>query len=191
METTELTNYLKFIAEIEGLKSTERTAWASSGRKESTAEHSWRLAVFAVILSQEYPKLDQSRVLTMCLIHDLGELYEGDVAAISNPDQKLKFTTEYQAIIKALRYLPEQQRNYLTEIWLEYNDNKTPEAQLVKALDKAETIIQHNQGLNPKDFNYEFNLSYGKEYFETDPLLKQLRLLLDDMTNLKINEYKR
>ena len=188
MEKTELINYLRFIEEIEKLKSVERTAWSSNGRKESTAEHSWRLAMFAMVLCREYPKLNQSRVLAMCLIHDLGELYEGDVAAITKPDKKQKFDDEYQAIIKAVRYLPEQQRNDLIEIWQEYNDVKTPEAQLVKALDKAETIIQHNQGLNPTDFDYEFNLSYGKEYFEVDPILEQMRLLLDDMTKSRIDK---
>lgn len=61
-------------------------------------------------------------------------------------------------------------------------DGTTPEAKFVKALDKAETIIQHNQGDNPEIFDYAFNLEYGKSYFEEDALLSALRKELDDNT---------
>ena len=63
---------------------------------------------------------------------------------------------------------------------------ETPEARLVKALDKAETILQHNQGANPPEFDYAFNLEYGKKYFEYDPLLRNLRVLLDEQTREKV-----
>lgn len=74
----------------------------------------------------------------------------------------------------------------MMDIWIKYNDNSTPEAKLVKALDKAETIIQHNQGNNPSDFNYQFNLKYGKEYFESDDRLKLLRSLIDEKTRQRM-----
>ena len=64
----------------------------------------------------------------------------------------------------------------LLALWREYNANATPEARLVKALDKAETIIQHNQGRNPEDFDYRFNLGYGKEYFEGSGFLRDCLL---------------
>ena len=69
-----LDQYLNFIKETELLKNVLRTAWGSTGRQESTAEHSWRLALFAALLLGDYPELDGKRVLFMCLIHDLGEL---------------------------------------------------------------------------------------------------------------------
>ena len=56
----------------------------------------------------------------------------------------------------------------------------------VVALDKAETIIQHNQGANPADFDYAFNLTYGSGYFRDDDLLRDLRRLLDDETRRHI-----
>ena len=59
---------------------------------------------------------------------------------------------------------------------------------LEKALDKAETILQHNQGKNPPDFDYGFNLEYGKPYFSFHPLLKELRSLLDAQTAARIRE---
>lgn len=58
-----LEKYLRFIREVERLKSVERTAWTTSGRRESTAEHSWRLALLAMVLCGEYPRLDRLRVL--------------------------------------------------------------------------------------------------------------------------------
>ena len=51
------------------------------------------------------------------------------------------------------------------DLWKEYNEAVSKEARLVKALDKAETIMQHNQGCNPAGFDYDFNLEYGQEYF--------------------------
>ena len=75
----------------------------------------------------------------------------------------------------------------LLALWREYNANATPEARLVKALDKAETIIQHNQGRNPEDFDYRFNLGYGKEYFEGSGFLRELRTLLDEETAAKLH----
>ncbi|MEG2867199.1 MAG: HD domain-containing protein, partial [Terrisporobacter sp.] len=68
------------------------------------------------------------------------------------------------------------------DLWTEYNECSTKEAKLVKAMDKLETIVQHNQGDNPKDFNYEFNLSYGKQYFEDDDILKFMRNIIDEDT---------
>ena len=67
----------------------------------------------------------------------------------------------------------------MQKLWEEYEACRTPEARLVKALDKAETILQHNQGMNPPDFDYAFNLSYGAEYFRSDKVLQRLRSLLD------------
>lgn len=72
-----LERYLRFIREAERLKDVLRTAHTSTGRHESTAEHSWRLALLAAVLTGERPRLDMQRVLLMCLVHDLGEAYDG------------------------------------------------------------------------------------------------------------------
>ena len=85
-----------------------------------------------------------------------------------------------------LSRLPEEQAAELLALWQEYNACDTPESRLVKALDKTETILQHNQGKNPPGFDYAFNLDYGKRYFDDHPLLRQLRELLDGETALHI-----
>lgn len=174
-----------FIEEAERLKTVTRTAKTSEGKTESTAEHSWRLALLACVVADEYSNLNMERVLTMCLIHDIGEIYEGDIPAIRQVDKVQKYEIELRAAKKIFSLLPEEKRNCLMEIWKEYNDCKTPEARLVKALDKAETILQHNQGKNPDDFDYGFNLYYGQEFFN-DPNLKELRTYLDERTRDKI-----
>ena len=83
-------NLLCFLQEAEGLKSVERTAWTSSGRRESTAEHSWRLALLAWALLDRYPRLDHAKVLALCLVHDLGERDCGDRSASDLPDPAAK-----------------------------------------------------------------------------------------------------
>jgi putative hydrolases of HD superfamily len=84
--------------------------------------------------------------------------------------------------------LPDSQAKRMMELWEEYNSNETPEAKLIKALDKAETILQHNRGDNPEEFYYRFNLEYGKEYFKDDEMLVQLRAILDEMTIQRMSE---
>lgn len=178
----QLESYLNFIKTIEGIKSVTRTAWTESGRHESTAEHSWRLAMLALVLKDEFPELDSYKVLTMCLIHDVGELYTGDIPAIENPCAEDKESREHEDVSNIFGTLPEKAGTKLLELWEEYSEAATPEARLVKALDKAETILQHNQGKNPPDFDYGFNLSYGKKYFEDDSRLNVLREVLDKET---------
>ena len=176
---------ITFIQETEGLKSVLREAWTAAGRPESTAEHSWRLALLAGLLAPSFD-VNTEKVLMMCLIHDLGERYMGDISATKNTDEYAKHAAEEQDIKKLLSLLPQKQAQSLLALWKEYNANETPEAQLVKALDKAETILQHNQGKNPPDFDYAFNLEYGKSYFQHHPLLQELRQMLDAETRTHI-----
>lgn len=185
-----IARYISFIQEAEKLKSILRTAWSSSGREESTAEHSWRLALLAGMVLKEYPQLDGQKVLMMCLIHDMGEIYDGDISAALLPDAGEKFQMEFDAVQQVFGLLPEEQRDEMMALWQEYNDDSSPEAHLVKALDKAETIIQHNQGLNPPGFDYDFNLEYGAAYFKNDPFLQKMRGILDEDTSKRWQEEK-
>jgi putative hydrolase of HD superfamily len=71
----------------------------------------------------------------------------------------------------------------IIELWDEYEAASSPEAKLAKGLDKLETILQHTQGKNPADFDYAFNLAYGREYTATDPVMAALRERLDEETS--------
>lgn len=174
-----LEKQLAFIKEAEGLKSVTREAWTADGRRESTAEHSWRLALFAGLLAGDLG-VDVLKALMMCLVHDLGERYMGDIPAVFQKNREDKHREEERDVKRLFALLPEDQGEVLLALWHEYNACSTPEAKLVKALDKAETITQHSQGKNPPDFDYEFNLEYGKGYFEHGEVLGRLRELVDE-----------
>lgn len=185
MEKT--TRYLRFVREAGRLKDTLRSAHTAAGRRESTAEHSWRLALLALTLGAERPDLDPRRTLEICLVHDLGELYDGDIPAVERPDPAQKSVSERRAVERLTALLPPDAADRIRSLWEEYEAGATPEARWVKALDKAETIIQHNQGANPADFDYRFNLTYGSALFRDDELLRDLRRLLDDQTRAHLD----
>ena len=75
----EYRQYIDFLHKIEKLKCHTRHSWNSEGKRESVAEHSWRLSVMALLCADEYPELDMVKVLKMCLIHDFGEAVTGDI----------------------------------------------------------------------------------------------------------------
>ncbi len=140
---------IEFIKEIEGLKSVTRTAWTKTGRRESTAEHSWRLAMLLMLLEEEFDYIDINKAIKMSLVHDLGELYDGDISAVLQTDDNIKLDIEERAMKRMLTTLPESISKNIYDLWCEYNSCSTKEAKLVKAMDKLETIVQHNQGNNP------------------------------------------
>ena len=81
MHPHEVEGILTFLRAAEGLKTVTRTGWTSTGQRESVAEHSWRLALMAMLLYGRRPDIDLARLLKICLIHDLGEAISGDVPA--------------------------------------------------------------------------------------------------------------
>ncbi|MET3290221.1 UNVERIFIED_CONTAM: putative hydrolase of HD superfamily [Brevibacillus sp. OAP136] len=179
---------LSFVKELERLKDQQRTAWTGMARRESIADHSWRLTMFALILEDYFPDVDCDKVLRMCLIHDLGECYDGDVSATIPVDKAEKERKEEAAITTLSQPLASRTRQKLLALWHEYNAAETKEAKLAKALDKMETILQHNQGKNPGDFDYVFNLDYGRAAAQFDPLLASLRELIDQETMARARE---
>jgi len=174
-----LAGRLAFLREAERLKSVLRSGFTSSGRAESTAEHSWRLTLMALVFADELPGLDLARVLKLCVVHDLGEAIHGDIPAIhqhAHPDKAAQERADLQTLT---RDLDAALRADIIALWDEYEAAATPEAKAVKAFDKLETILQHNQGANPPDFDYAFNLAYGRQHTATAPLFAALRDMLD------------
>lgn len=180
-----------FADELELLKSIERTAWSSCGRRESTAEHSWRVALLAGLFAMEQGDLDLNKVLLMSLVHDLGEIYEGDLCAAAMPDQEKKEETERRAMQKLLLLSPPELGKAIQQIWEEYEKAQTKEARFVKAMDKGETILQHCRGMNPPDFDYAFNLEYGREYFGDSETLRVFREIIDEKTRSAMEKQKK
>ena len=184
-------NVLKFLHDLELLKSVTRHSWTSSGRQESVPEHSWRMALMAIVLEEEFPKLDMRKVIEMCLIHDLGEVYDGDVPAFVKGAEHT--INEAQAVSRIVQPLSERLRQKIINLWQEYDSAQTQEAKLVKALDKMEVIIQHNEAdiatWIPEE--YDFQLTYGKKFTDYHPFMKKFREMVDKVTTEKIAREKK
>ncbi|KKP72751.1 MAG: Hydrolase (HAD superfamily) [Candidatus Moranbacteria bacterium GW2011_GWE2_35_164] len=136
-----------FLEVAEKLKSTLRYNKTTSGRQESTAEHSWRLALMIFMLADELKlEIDVSRAVKIALVHDLAEALTGDIDAILIAEGKIskeeKEIQEARAVEKIQQTLPALVGKEITALQNEYNENKTREAKFVKALDKIETLTQ-------------------------------------------------
>lgn len=177
-----------FLQEAEKLKSVLRSAHTSTGRTESTAEHTWRLCLMAMTFGDALAGMDMLKILKMCIIHDLGEAIHGDIPAIEKGRHPDKSEQEKADLLHLTRSLDAQHRDAILALWQEYEDAASPEARAVKALDKLETILQHNQGINPPGFDYGFNLTYGQQHTSAHPLFAQMRSILDEGTRRKMTE---
>lgn len=186
MQIERLEQIHKFLQAAEQLKNTIRSSLTSSGRKESTAEHTWRLCLLAMCLEKELSHIDLLKLLKLCIIHDLGEVISGDIPATQQDPLVDKSIQERKDFIWLCQVLPEDMQKDMLTLWDEYDQVASKEAQLAKGLDKLETIMQHNIGKNPPDFDYAFNLNYGKKATDTDPLLRFLRAFEDDQTRQNI-----
>ncbi|WP_332843232.1 HD domain-containing protein [Paraclostridium sp. AKS73] len=82
--------FLEILTVAEKLKCNTRHSWTSSGRHESVAEHSWRIALMALLMRDEFPSIDMDKVIRMCLIHDLGEAFTGDIPAFDKKEEDSK-----------------------------------------------------------------------------------------------------
>ncbi len=187
MDIDHIKGRLAFLQEAEKLKSVVRSAHTSTGRPESTAEHSWRLCLMAMVFEDGLAGLDVLKVLKMCVLHDLGEALHGDIPAVEKHQHPDKSAQEKADLLHLTRTLDEPQRAGILALWQEYEDAASPEAKVVKALDKLETILQHSQGQNPPDFDYGFNLTYGQQHTNSTPLFALIRRLVDEKTRERIH----
>lgn len=178
----ELVGRITFIQEAERLKNVLRSAHTSVGRKESTAEHTWRLCLMALTFADMLGTVDIAKVLKLCIVHDLGEAINGDIPAVDQVGCSDKSDREKQDLQEISRTLPQPLQDEILSLWEDYEHAQSREARIVKAMDKLETIIQHNQGANPPGFNYEFNLDYGRKHTESEPLFAEIRAIVDEDT---------
>ena len=179
---------LEILHVTERLKCNTRHCDTSTGRRESVAEHSWRLCLFAMLLEQEpeFRSLDTDRVLRMCLIHDLGEAFTGDIPAFSKSAQD---EGREQALYEDwIAQFPPANRAQFQALLAEMTALATPEAKLYKALDKLEAVIQHNEASLDSWLPLEYDLqrTYGQEAVEFSPYLRALKAEIDRWTEKKI-----
>ena len=177
---------LEFLAMAEKLKCNTRHSYTSSGRHESVAEHSFRLALMAYMVSDEVPEIDTDKVIRMCLIHDLGEAITGDIPSFEKTDSDE--AAEDSAVSGFVNQLPEYWKKQLGEMYSEMNELKIPEAKLYKALDKLEAVIQHNEAdiSTWLPLEYELQLTYGTEECSFNEYINSLRDEVRSVSEKKI-----
>jgi putative hydrolase of HD superfamily len=188
MQIEELDGILSFLRSAERLKTVTRSGWTSTGQAESVAEHTWRLCLMAMLLYGRDPEIDLARLLKMCLIHDLGEAIGGDIPAPVQSQSVKKADQERADLLELIEPLSPALQGEILELWDDYEAVSSREATLAKGLDKLETILQHTQGRNPANFDYAFNLAYGRRYTAVDPVLAALRMRLDEETARRARE---
>ncbi len=181
---------IEFMGIMEKLKCNTRHSWTSTGRRESVAEHSWRLAVLSLLVRDRFPNIDMYKVLLMCLIHDWGEAVTGDVPSFEKSGEHEE--SERHAIDELLCMLPEKLKNELSELFEQMQEMKTKEAQLWRALDMMEAVFQHNEADVSTWIEIErtLNLIYGNEEIYKFPQLCSLRDMLREDSLKKLDEEK-
>ncbi|EDX76241.1 hypothetical protein MC7420_5675 [Coleofasciculus chthonoplastes PCC 7420] len=142
-----LNQQIQFIIEIDKLKGILRqTRLTDDSRQENSAEHSWHLALMAIILA-EYapPQVDLGRAITMVLLHDLVEIDAGDTFCYDVQGNQDKAVREEKAATRIFGMLPEDQGQSLREIWDEFEAVTTPTARFAVALDRLQPLLLNQQ----------------------------------------------
>ena len=128
MDIQSIKGRIAFLQEAKRLKSVLRSAHTSTGRAESTAEHTWRLCLMAMAFESELSGLDMLKILKMCIVHDLGEAIHGDIPAIEKSQHPDKSAQEMADLLHLTRSLGEVDRSSILALWQEYEDAASPEA---------------------------------------------------------------
>ena len=166
---------IDFLGLVKTMKTNVRHNWTEGERRESVADHSWRLALMPMLIEKEFPQVDINKVIRMCLIHDLGEAVTGDIPCFQKTSSDE--LTEKTAITSLLMNLPDDIRADFSALYAEMEELNTPEARLYKALDKMEAVISHNEAeiSTWEDHEYTLQLTYGEDNVAWNDWLKELK----------------
>ena len=182
--------YREILHVAEKLKDTPRHCTTTKGKPESVAEHSWRVSLMALFLRREFPDVDIDKVVSMCLIHDLGECFTGDIPTFVKTDSDRQ--VEDSLLDQWIASLPAELSSDLRDLYREMDEQKTKEAKIYKALDKLEALIQHNESpiSTWSENEYELNKTYAFNTVEFSEWLTDLRkeILQDTLDKIERGE---
>lgn len=136
---------LRFVKEIDQYKNVFRMVYLDGGKRlENDAEHSWHLAMMAWVFAPHYEQpIDLEKALKMALIHDLPEIYAGDVPAFDVKERLGKDERERRAMERLLLFLPDELSGEMSRLWDEYEAGESAEARFIQAIDKTHPVIQN------------------------------------------------
>jgi len=167
MDTNDLLKQVAFIKEIDKLKYIQRrTRLFQSDRHENDAEHSWHLAMMALVLADHSDKpVDVLKVVQMVLIHDLVEIDAGDTFIYDTSKNHTNTEEERVAAKRIFGLLPEKQAQEFIAIWEEFEEGNTHEAKFARAMDRFEPLLQNisNNGGTWAEYNVEYHTVYNKK----------------------------
>ena len=139
---TRLEQQIQFIKEIDKVKNIYRQTYLADGqRKENDAEHSWHIALMAVLLKEYVPDADAARVMTMVLIHDLVEIDAGDTYAYDSAGAETKRAREEAAAERIFGLLPKDQGSMFRDLWEEFEEYQTADAKYAHLLDNFQPLL--------------------------------------------------
>ena len=152
-----------------------RHCYTSAGRRESVGEHCWRLSLLAYFVTDEFEGIDTEKLLKMCIIHDLGEIFTGDIPVFNKT--KSNEETEENLLFRWLETLDEPFRTEMLCLYKEMDELKTTESRVYKALDGIEALIQHNESdiKTWLESEYGLQLTYADDKTAFSEYLKELR----------------
>lgn len=168
------------------LKDTTRHCYTPGGRHESVAEHSWRITLMAYWISDEFSEANLEKLLKMCLIHDLGEAFTGDIPSFEKTE--VNEEREAELLFKWTKSLPEPFATEMMELYREMEERKTLEARIYKALDNMEALISHNESDIQTWFplEYDLQMTYGNDKVAFSEYLTELRDMIREDSREKI-----
>ncbi|MBQ6835343.1 MAG: HD domain-containing protein [Lachnospiraceae bacterium] len=179
---------LEIMDVAERLKDATRHCYTKNGRHESVAEHSWMMTLLAFFVRDQFPEADMYKVIRMCLIHDLGEAFTGDIPSFNKTDADEK--KEEELLYDWVKSLPEPYAQEMQELYQEMAERKTLEAKIYKAMDGLEAVIQHNiSDLStwiPRE--YDLNMTYADDKVAFSEYLTKLREEIREDTKKKIEK---
>ncbi len=182
--------YLEILKRAGMLKIQPRHNWTEGERRESVADHTFRMALMAMLLEgvEEFRDVDISRVIRMCLIHDLGEAFTGDIPTFEKTEADA--CLEDEIFDKWVDGFSEPQKSEWKALLTEMNALETTEAKTYKALDKLEAILSHDEAdiATWLPLEKDLQLTYAVQQTAFSPYLTGVRRLIDEWTQEKIRQ---